>query len=692
MLKQYTEAKKRLLTYVKELNNSKFVDKDILENSRVGDEVNRLINGDFKVSLIAPFSAGKSTLINSILGKDLLSMDIRAETSVVTRICYSENIKIEVKYNKDSETLMIDEDDAGQPLNYESCKEKLKTITTVRNEENEIQIKEVVVYCPLEICKDNVQIIDTPGLFSRHERHESITNNILPHVNAVIFMIDPDSVGDEHFTEKIRNYVATAKNSSLEEDGKHIFFVINKIDMFDPEDIRKSREELIEVLSGIIMNPRIHEVSAYFGMVGKQLTSDDIDILAVQKDRKIKIPDPEDPEYTISGKSIGKQHAINIIEFSRMAELEESLGEYLGSKNEYLLRDITSSTKQVLSDSINRMKYQSGELKESLNKDSSEYMHKIENLKFDIRALKDETTNHINKIVSSKINGGTSGGSMDDILAEEIKKQMTDIAKDMDREIYKNWTKSKRSIVSKDSAAECIEDLIFKIEAELVVRAKEMTKESFKTIKRIIQELIDEIQELFNKVSEKIDEAESKNLGKKMQSIGNLNAGNLSGNIVNKIEKEFSNIVVSTARELIDKLDDIEKDSTSLEKKAGLWNWCKGLIGYEDYEDKFDLSAFKRTLDEEIEDISGTIREVLMENNQKFREPIMNAIQSIVKDLKKEAIGILDSVVTVKEKILNDTKIEMGKNRSDIQAIIKEKDKMIMEAKEMLNRFEESVA
>ena len=195
MLEQFTEAKKQLESFAHQLKKSDFVDKDILENSRLEEEIERLGKGDFKISLVAPFSAGKSTFINAIIGKDLLSMDIRAETSVITKISYDENIKIDVIYHDNSIKKEIVTDDAGNAITYESCKQILKSITTVRDESNEVDIKEVIVHCPLEICKDNVELIDTPGLFSRHEKHESITNNILPQVNAVIFMIDPDSVG-----------------------------------------------------------------------------------------------------------------------------------------------------------------------------------------------------------------------------------------------------------------------------------------------------------------------------------------------------------------------------------------------------------------------------------------------------------------------------------------------------------------
>lgn len=690
MLEQFTEAKKQLVSFAHQLKKSDFVDKDILENSRLEEEIERLGKGDFKISLVAPFSAGKSTFINAIIGKDLLSMDIRAETSVITKISYDENIKIDVIYHDNSIKKEIVTDEAGNAITYESCKQILKSITTVRDESNEVDIKEVIVHCPLEICKDNVELIDTPGLFSRHEKHESITNNILPQVNAVIFMIDPDSVGEEHFTDKIQNYVASAKNSNLEEDGKHIFFVINKIDVFDPEDIEKSKEELREVLADILKTPRIHEVSAYFGMVGKQLASGDIDISVVQKDRKIKIPDPVDPDYAISGRQINKEHADNIIDFSKIRGLEKSLGNYLQDKNEYLLKDVKSSVRQILSDSINKMKYQIGEIESSLLEDSTEYMGKMDDLKNDIKELKDTTVKNINRIIEQKISGGISGGSIDDVLREEIKKQIVDITKDVDRSIYVKWTKAKRNL-DRYNAEDIVQEVIMDVEKDLILKIKEMTKNSFLVVKSIINSLIDSAQQQFDEVAEKIEEAEIKNLGRKMDSIGNLNVDSVVGNITSQIEREFSNVLISISKDFASKIGDIEEDSTETVKKAGLWNWFKGLFGKESYEEKFDLHEFRRKLDNLMEDVKVEISNALLQNEMSVRKPLLNATNSIVEDLKKNILSIINSVVKVKEKILNDTKLEMGKNKNEKEQLIKQKESIMSKTKAMLDRFEKQV-
>ncbi len=81
---------------------------------------------------------------------------------------------------------------------------------TVHGDNTEDTIAEVVVYYPIDICKDNVEIIDTPGLFARHKKHKDITNAVLVEANAVIFVIDPTKVGEENFTQVIQSYVRNA--------------------------------------------------------------------------------------------------------------------------------------------------------------------------------------------------------------------------------------------------------------------------------------------------------------------------------------------------------------------------------------------------------------------------------------------------------------------------------------------------
>ena len=229
MFESFAKVKNEVLEVTELIKMNKDIDIDVLNNSELDKKVNNLNNGEFKIALIAPFSAGKSTFINSLIGQDILSMEITAETSVITKVKYSDEIKLEITYRNDDRVEVIPAESEAA-ITSDELKGILQEKTTVKGENTEDNIKEVKVYYPIEMCKDKVELVDTPGLFARHEKHAAITTNILPAVNAVIFMIDPESVGEQNFTEVIRNYVRNAKTSNMETGGKHIFFVINKID------------------------------------------------------------------------------------------------------------------------------------------------------------------------------------------------------------------------------------------------------------------------------------------------------------------------------------------------------------------------------------------------------------------------------------------------------------------------------
>ena len=47
---------------------------------------NNAINSDFRIVIVAPMSSGKSTLINAIIGRDMLPAVNQATTAVITEI------------------------------------------------------------------------------------------------------------------------------------------------------------------------------------------------------------------------------------------------------------------------------------------------------------------------------------------------------------------------------------------------------------------------------------------------------------------------------------------------------------------------------------------------------------------------------------------------------------------------------
>ena len=84
LLQTYNYLKEEVLRLVESLYQDQTVDPATIAEQNLEDVVQRLKDETFRIALVAPFSAGKSTLVNGLLGRELLSMDVRAETASIT--------------------------------------------------------------------------------------------------------------------------------------------------------------------------------------------------------------------------------------------------------------------------------------------------------------------------------------------------------------------------------------------------------------------------------------------------------------------------------------------------------------------------------------------------------------------------------------------------------------------------------
>ena len=142
--------------------------------STVLEELNRDIDDikDFKVTvpLVGGFSTGKSSLLNELIGYDLLSTDITPETAVPT----------ELTYGKDNVVLCMNDGT-----------EKTKTLNTTGTQTvpascslMKIQMQNAF----LEQIPD-VRLVDMPGFDSGIEVHDRAINDYLPKSLAPVLLL-----------------------------------------------------------------------------------------------------------------------------------------------------------------------------------------------------------------------------------------------------------------------------------------------------------------------------------------------------------------------------------------------------------------------------------------------------------------------------------------------------------------------
>ena len=213
----------------------------------IGETIEKIAKEHFEVAIVGEFKRGKSTLINAMLGQEVLPADVLPATATLNRVTYSEHPYVMVEYkNGSSERVDINRlADYVTKLSYESE----KTAETV---------KQATVYYDTAFCKNNVDIIDTPGL-NDDEQMTNVTLSILPEIDAAVFVISansPFSQFEKEFLEK----------KMLTSDLGRIIFAVNCFGTFSKED----EDRIVETVEKRIGSYVMEKAKAVMGEDSKE--------------------------------------------------------------------------------------------------------------------------------------------------------------------------------------------------------------------------------------------------------------------------------------------------------------------------------------------------------------------------------------------------------------------------------------
>ena len=170
----------------------------------------------FRMAIVGKFNAGKSSLLNALLGRDLLVVDFTPKTAAVTILHHTEEeegYRVTYKAGSPYENRNTDEITFSENL-------ELDLVSITSDDANEVidgaesiahYIEQVDVWCNSEFLnKQELEIVDTPGLYSVFIEHGRVTEKIIPTCDAVVFLFpfDPGFGSEEQeFTMFIRNYL-----------------------------------------------------------------------------------------------------------------------------------------------------------------------------------------------------------------------------------------------------------------------------------------------------------------------------------------------------------------------------------------------------------------------------------------------------------------------------------------------------
>ena len=233
----------------------------IKSNEEVKKSFAEALNGDFDVYVVATMSSGKSTLINAMLGRDLLPAANEPTTATITRI--TDNKSMAGRFSAQRINKAGHVVDSDENVNLDTLKQWNQWPDTQR-----ISIEGDILAMQQ---RDDVRLVltDTPGPNnSQNDEHERTTMGFIQDSQRnplILYVLNATQLG----TNDDRNLLGLV-SKTMHKGGKQskdrFIFVINKMDAFDPEQGEHLPSVLARVrqylLDNGIENPMLYPVSA----------------------------------------------------------------------------------------------------------------------------------------------------------------------------------------------------------------------------------------------------------------------------------------------------------------------------------------------------------------------------------------------------------------------------------------------
>ena len=229
-----------------------------LHAQRLDELEKRLSQGRFHLAVLGQVKRGKSTLLNALLGEDVLPTSVIPLTAIPTFIQYGEQRLLRVRYNDNRPDSVL----KGEPTQWLN-KQLMGFVTEDANPRNEKGVLQVEITHPAEILRD-VVLIDTPGIGSTYRHNTEATMNFLPQCDAALFLVS----ADPPITE-----VEVAFLKEIKSRVTRLFFVLNKVDYLTESECETALGFYRTILTrdaGINPDTQIFTISARKGLLAKE--------------------------------------------------------------------------------------------------------------------------------------------------------------------------------------------------------------------------------------------------------------------------------------------------------------------------------------------------------------------------------------------------------------------------------------
>lgn len=330
------------------------------QRSQIYRDFEAAFNKDFDVYVAATMSSGKSTLINAMLGTDLLPAANEATTATIAQITDNDNMPVgEFKgrrFNK--EGLEVD---GLQRVSLETLREwnSKEDTKLIELEGNIIGINE----------RENVRLVitDTPGPNNSQDSEHARTT--MQHIQdstrnpLILYILNATQLGTND-DQQVLGEIAKIMQEGGKQSKDRFIFVVNKMDAFDPEAGENVKAALGRINTYLenndIENPLIYPVSANLTRLLRKraelpdsLTRKERGDLAAMEDLFIEEPTMDLVQYmpltSSARRNLDAKKLSTVLKRSGLPAIESMIDEYI---DKYYLPNRVNRAYQALSEAI----------------------------------------------------------------------------------------------------------------------------------------------------------------------------------------------------------------------------------------------------------------------------------------------------------------------------------------------------
>lgn len=582
-------------------------------------------NSKFEINVVATMSSGKSTLINALLGKQLMPAANEATTATIVKILDTEQEKFSaIAYDKSGNIVRKIDD-----VTLEDMKELNGDIKV-----STVELKGKIPFVSSVGMK--LVLVDTPGPNnSRDKNHEAMTYQMISDSDKslVLYVMNGQQLGIND--EKIfLDYVCQSMREGGKQARERFIFAVNKMDAFNPHPNKDGsgciKKALNDVKTGLedrgIYNPNIFPVCSLPALekrVDDKYDSEELDLYKsrLQKYAELHFDNyyefsnlPETVRARISNFMDNANENENVEIHTGIVSIEQAIAQYI---NKYARTTKVCDLVLAFNDKLNELAAVA-HIEEAIRKDK------------EAKAVLEKQIAQIKNNIQSAQNAQARSKSIDNIdlrntVETEVRKYIDTVRNKINSMLAGRSNKVEKSVAK--NQCDQLEKECKAISVQIKVQIEKILDKAYKeTINKIIDEYKKYLKDL--------------NIG--------VNLSALSFNAVNLVSASLSNIssIIDSNTETADESYTV-RDSRRVKKEGGFFRQIGSFFGLcDDY--TWETEYYNRKVSKYVDYVN--MREVA----EDYIKPFQTHLQRVHK-------GAVEHVVSETERLKQHLKGELGK-------------------------------